>query len=166
MRIPSYAANDNRCTHATSLKYGVMVLLTMTMFLHARPSLQRSRFAKTTPGTRSVFPLARDGCCPHRKHAIQYVASDEILWGTSIEERHATIRREGVSATVNRNLRGERGIVESNDAADEAGAMFWYREGGVDSRRDSQDLGAAVRRYARRKVETPEEDLGKRAPEP
>ena len=67
---------------------------------------------------------------------------------------------------MDRNLRGKRGVVESNDTTDEAGAMFWYREGGVDSRRDSQDLGAAVRRYARRKVETPEEDLGKRAPEP
>ena len=42
-----------------------------------------------------------------------------------VKERHATIGREGVSSTVNRNLCGKRGVVESNDTADEAGAMFW-----------------------------------------
>ena len=36
-----------------------------------------------------------------------------------------TIGCEGVSSTVNRNLRGKRGVVERNDTADEAGAMFW-----------------------------------------
>ena len=88
-------------------------------------SLQRSKFVKTTPGTRSEFPLAHRGCCSHREHAIQYVGSDEILWGTSVKERLATLGREGVSSTVNRNLRGKRGVVESNDTVDEAGAMFW-----------------------------------------
>ena len=78
----------------------------------ARRSLQRGRFAKTTPGTRSASPLARDGCCPHREYAIQYVAPDESLWGTSVKERHATIEREGVSSTVNHNVRGKRGVDE------------------------------------------------------
>ena len=91
----------------------------------ARRSLQRSRFAKITSGTRSAFSFARDGCYPHREHAIQYVAYDESLWGTSVKERHATIGREGVSSTVNRNLCGKRGVVESNDTADDAGAIFW-----------------------------------------
>ena len=50
---------------------------------------------------------------------------DASLWGTSVKEHHATIWREGVSSTVNRNLRGKRGVIECNDAADEAGAMFW-----------------------------------------
>ena len=79
------------------------------------------------------------------------MAFDESLWGTNAKERHATIEREGVSSTVNRKLRGKRGVVESNDTADKAGVMFWYREGGVDTRRDSQDLGAAVRRCGRKK---------------
>ena len=91
----------------------------------ARRSLQRGRFAKTTPGTRSAFPLARDGCCLHREHAIQYVASDETLLGTNVKDRRATVGREGVSSTVNRNLSGKIGVVESNDTADEAGAMVW-----------------------------------------
>ena len=78
------------------------------------------------------------------------MAFDESLWGTNAKERHATIEREGVSSTVNRKLRGKRGVVESNDTADKAGVMFWYREGGVDPRRDSQDLGAAVRRCVRK----------------
>ena len=77
---------------------------------------------------------------------IHYVASDESLWGTGVKDRHATVGREGVSSALNRDLRGKRGVVESNDTADEAGAMFWYREEGVDPRRDGQDLGAAVRR--------------------
>ena len=79
---------------------------------------------QTTSEPRSELPLARDGCCPHREHAIQYVAPDESLWGTSAKERHATIGREGVSFTVNRNLRGKKGVVESSDTADESGAMF------------------------------------------
>ena len=78
------------------------------------------------------------------------MAFDESQWGTNAKERHATIEREGVSSTVNRKLRGKRGVVESNDTADKAGVMFWYREGGVDPRRDSQDLGAAVRRCVRK----------------
>ena len=49
---------------------------------------------------------------------------DERLWGTSVKEHHATIACDGVSSTVNRNLRGKRGIVESNDTADETGVMF------------------------------------------
>ena len=44
---------------------------------------------------------ATDAACPHREHVIQYVASDEGLWGTSVKEHHATIWREGVSSTVN-----------------------------------------------------------------
>ena len=74
----------------------------------ARRRLQGSRFTKITPGTRSVFPLARDGCCPHREHAIQYFASNERLWGTSFKKRHAAIGGEGVSSIVNRILRGKR----------------------------------------------------------
>ena len=91
----------------------------------ARRSLQRSRFAKITSGTRSAFSFARDGCYPHREHAIQYVAYDESLWGTSVKERHATIGRESVSSTVYRNFRGKKGVVERNDTVDEAGAMSW-----------------------------------------
>ena len=90
-----------------------------------RRSLQKGRFAETTPGTRSASPLARDGCCPHREHVIQYVTSDESLWGTSAKERHATIGHEGTSSTVNRNLGGKGGVVEGNDTADEARAMLW-----------------------------------------
>ena len=91
---------------------------------HARRGLQRSRFAKTTPGTRNAFPLTRDGCHPHREHAIQYVASDESMWGTSVKERNATKKREGVSSAVSSHLRGESSIVERNDATDETGAVF------------------------------------------
>ena len=100
---------------------------------------------------RGALPLASDGCRVDRERAIQYVTSDETLWGTSVKERHATIGRERISSPANRNIRGKRGIVESNDAVDEAGAMFRYREGGVDPRHDSQDLGAAVRRRVRQK---------------
>ena len=55
---------------------------------------------------------------------IKYVAFDEGMWETSVKERHATIGREGISSTVNRNLRGKRGVIESNGTADEAGSMF------------------------------------------
>ena len=85
---------------------------------------------------------------------IKYVAFDEGMWETSVKERHATIGREGISSTVNRNLRDKRGVDESIDTPDDAGAMFWSREGGVDPRRDPrrdiQDLGAAVRRRVRK----------------
>ena len=111
-----------------------------------RRSLQRGRFANTTPGLRNAFPFARDGCCPHGENATQYVASDEGLWGTSVKERHSTKRREGISSAVNNDLRCERGVVESNDTADEAGAVISHHEGAIDPRRDSQDLGAVVRR--------------------
>ena len=60
----------------------------------------------------------------HREHVIQYVPSDEGLWGISVKERHATKGCEGVSSAENRDLCGEGGVVESNDTADEAGAMF------------------------------------------
>ena len=76
----------------------------------ARRTLRRGRFAKTTPEI--------------EEHAIQYVASDEGLWGTSVKERHATKGRESVSSAVNRGLRGGRGVVESDDTTDEAGAVF------------------------------------------
>ena len=65
-------------------------------------------------------------------------------------ERHTNERREGVGSDVNRDLRGERGAIESNDTADEAGPVFWQREGGDDPRRDSQDLGAVVRQRVRK----------------
>ena len=116
----------------------------------ARRSLQSGRFVKTIPESRNSFPFSRYGCCSHREHVIQYAASDKEPWGTSIKGRHATKRCEGVSSAVNRDLRGERGVVESNDTADEAGAVFWQRQGGVDPRRDRQDLGAVVRRRVRK----------------
>ena len=52
-------------------------------------------------------------------------AFDESLWGTSVKERHVTVGREDVGSTVNCNLRGKRGVVESIDTVDETGAMFW-----------------------------------------
>ena len=51
-------------------------------------------------------------------------STDEGLWGTSVEERHTTKRRESVRSTVKRDLRGDQGVVERNDAADETGAVF------------------------------------------
>ena len=91
----------------------------------ARRDLQRGRLAKTTPETSGAIPLARNGCHPHREHAIEHVEPDNSLWITSVKERQATVGRDGVSLTVNRNLRGKRGVVESNDTVDEAGAIFW-----------------------------------------
>ena len=61
---------------------------------------------------------------PHREHAIQTVAPDEGLWGSSVKERYATKRREGICSAVNHDLCGEKGVVERNDAADETGAVF------------------------------------------
>ena len=78
-----------------------------------------------TPGTRGAIPFAHNGCRPNRARAIHYVTSDKRLWGTSFKERHATIGRDSVFSLVNRNLRGKRGVVESNDTVDEAGVMFW-----------------------------------------
>ena len=112
----------------------------------ARRSLERNRFAKTTPGTRSAYSARTRRMLPPPR------ACDPIrrVWRTSMGNQcqgaPRNHRARGVSSTVNRNLRGKRGAVESNDTADEAGAMFWYREEGVDPRRDGQDLGAAVRR--------------------
>ena len=60
----------------------------------------------------------------HREYVIPYVASDERLWGASVKERHATVGSESVSSSVNRKLRAKQCVVESNDTADEAGAMF------------------------------------------
>ena len=106
--------------------------------------------------------LARDGCCPHPEHAIQYVAFGERLWGTSVKERHAIVGREGVSSTVNSNLRCKGGVVESNDTADGAGAVFRYRQGAVHPRRDRQDFsGCCPPARQKNRFKTPEGDLGK-----
>ena len=74
--------------------------------------VQRGGFAKTNLGSMSAFPIARDGRCPHREHTVQHVSPDESLLGTSVKEHHATKRREGVNPAVNRDLRGERGVVK------------------------------------------------------
>ena len=55
---------------------------------------------------------------------MQHIAPDEGLWGTNIKEGHAIMKREDVSPAVNHNLRGERGVAERNDTADETGTMF------------------------------------------
>ena len=44
--------------------------------------------------------------------------------------------------------------VEGNVALDEAGAVFWQREGGVDTTCDSQNLGAVISRRVRKIVRT------------
>ena len=64
-----------------------------------------SKFAEgqirhTPIGSRGTFSFARDGCGPHREHAIQHLAPEEGRWGTSVEERHATKRRESVSSAL------------------------------------------------------------------
>ena len=50
---------------------------------------------------------------------------------------------------MNHDLRGERDVVERNDATDETGAVFYQCEGGVDTRRDNLNLGGVVRRRVR-----------------
>ena len=60
----------------------------------ARRSSQRGKFTKTTPGSRSVFPFASNGCGPRREYPVQHFAPDEGMRGTSVEERHATKRRD------------------------------------------------------------------------
>ena len=90
----------------------------------ARRSSQRGKFTKTTPGSRSVFPFASNGCGPRREYPVQHFAPDEGMRGTSVEERHATKRHEGVSSAVNRDLRDERGVVKRNYATNETGAVF------------------------------------------
>ena len=40
-------------------------------------------------------------------------------------EGHAIKRPEGVDSAMNRDLRGERGVVKGNDTAAKAGAVFW-----------------------------------------
>ena len=88
--------------------------------------------------------VERGGCGPYREHAIQHVAPDEGLWRTCVEERQATKRRESVSFAVNRDLGGKISVVERSDAAVEAGVVFCQREGGVNTRRGSENVGAVV----------------------
>ena len=57
---------------------------------------QKGRFAKTTPGMRAAGPFARRRGGAYQKHTIQHIASDEGLGGTRIEERHASVGRNGV----------------------------------------------------------------------
>ena len=110
---PTVVAQQNRMLHhrggyhARSCCEGARGLIgskKLDAQVDARRGVQRDRFAKTTPGSRSAFPFARDGYCPHREHAIQHVASDEGMWGTSVTERHATKRRKGVRSPVIRDL--------------------------------------------------------------
>ena len=42
---------------------------------------------------------------------IQHVTSDEGLGGTSIEERHASVWRNGVSSAMYSNFGSERNVV-------------------------------------------------------
>ena len=63
---------------------GLIGLKKMDAQADPRLSLRGDRFVKTTPGSNSTFPFARDGCGPHREHAIQRVAPDEDLRGTSV----------------------------------------------------------------------------------
>lgn len=57
---------------------------------------------------------------------------------------NATKMPESVSSAVNLKLSGKRSVDEGNGAPDEAGAVFWQRESGVNTRCDSQDLGAVI----------------------
>ena len=79
----------------------------------------------------------------------------------SVKKRHATKRYKNASSAVNRDLSCKKGVFEDNGALDEAGVVFWQREGGVDTRFDSQNLGAVKNRS-----KPPREGLGKRGPRP
>ena len=50
--------------------------------------------------------------------------SDEGLGGTSIEERHASVRRNGVPSAMYCNFGSERNVAERHSTPDEAGAVF------------------------------------------
>ena len=57
---------------------------------------------------------------------------------------------ENASSAVDGDLFWNRGVIEGNGAPDEAGAVFWQREGGVDTRGDSQSLEAVISRRVRK----------------
>ena len=84
---------------------------------------QRGRFAKTTPGTKAAGPLARRRSGTYQKHMIQHVTSDGCLGGTSIEERHASLRRDGVPSAMYCNFGSKQNVAERHSTP-EAGAAF------------------------------------------
>ena len=112
---------------------------------------QRGRFAKTTPGTKAAGPLARRRGGAYQKHTIQHVTSDEGLGGTSIEERHATVRRHGVTSAMYCNFGSKRNVVERYSTPDEAGAVFWQRKARADAGSYLQNFLALVGRQKGRK---------------
>ena len=100
------------------------------------------------------------------KRQIQHVAPDEGLWGTSVKERHATKRREGVSSAVNRDLR-------DNEASSSVVMPPTKQGPRSDSVRKGLTPGTTVKNSillsagaSEKRVETPKEDLGKGEPEP
>ena len=94
--------------------------------------------------------FARDGCRTNRENVIHNNSWNESLWGASVKKRHAAKRCKNASSAVNRDFGCKRGVIEGNGALDEAGAVFWQREGGVDTRCDSQNLGAVISRRVRK----------------
>ena len=57
---------------------------------------------------------------------------------------------KNASSAVNRDYGCKRGVIGGNSAPDEAGTVFRQCEGGVDTRRDSQNLGAVNSRRVRK----------------
>ena len=113
---------------------------------------QRGRFAVTSPRARVAGPLARRRSSAYRKHTIQHVTSDEGLGGTSIEERHATVRRHGVTSAMYCNFGSKRNVVERHSTPDKAGAVFWQRKARADAGSYLQNFLALVGRRVRENV--------------
>ena len=75
---------------------------------------------------------------------MQNISMNEGLWGASVKKCHAAKICQNASSPVDRDFGRKRGIIDGTGALDEAGAVFWQREGGVDTRCDSQNLVAVI----------------------
>ena len=96
-------------------------------------------------------PLARRRSGAYKKHTNQHVTSDEGLGGTSIEERHSTVRRHGVTSTMYCNIGSKRNAVERHSTPDKARAVFWQRKARADAESYLQNFLALVGRRVREK---------------
>lgn len=111
---------------------------------NSRQRLEGGRFAKPSPRSRDAFLLARGRRHPDGEHASEHTAPDESLCGAKVEKREATKRCESAYSIKNHDFGDKLCVIEDNGAPDEAGALFWQREGGVNNSCGGQHLGAVI----------------------
>ena len=84
----------------------------------------RSTYGKATLGVRAAGPLACRRSGAYQTHTVQHVTSFAGLMGTSIEERRASLRRNGVPSVMYCNFGSGRNVVRLHRTPEKVGAVF------------------------------------------